>query len=36
MHKVLKMMREKDKIHEDIVEKLTSWTNSGFVLIPNL
>jgi hypothetical protein len=30
MHKVLRMMMEKDKIHEDIVEKLTSWTNSGF------
>jgi len=29
------MMIEKDKIHEDVVEKLTIWTNSGFVLIPN-
>ena len=30
MHKVLKMMMKKDKIHEDRGEKLTSWTNSGF------
>jgi len=30
MHKVLKMMMSLDKIDEDVVERLTSWTHSGF------
>ncbi|GEM_PF-3557800 len=28
MHKALGMMMEKDRINEDVVEKLMSWTNS--------
>jgi len=31
MHKVLKMMMSLDKIDEDVVERLTSWTFSGFI-----
>ena len=36
MHKVLRMLMSLDKINEDVVERLTSWTYSGFVLMPNL
>jgi Putative transposase len=36
MHKVLKMMMSLDKIDENVGERLTSWTYSGFVLMPNL
>jgi len=36
MHKVLKMMMSLDKVDKDVLERLTSWTFSGFVLIPNL
>ncbi|MHC9543284.1 MAG: hypothetical protein AB9903_27550 [Vulcanimicrobiota bacterium] len=30
MNKVLKMMMSLDKIDEDVVERLTNWTHSGF------
>jgi len=30
MHKVLKMMMSRDKINEDVIERLMSWTHSGF------
>jgi hypothetical protein len=30
MHKVLKMLLEEEKITDFVVEKLQSWTHSGF------
>jgi hypothetical protein len=36
MHKVFKMLLQEDKINESVIEKLMSWHNSGFVLMPNL